>query len=210
MDYSFHHRLQNVNWSFVQIDNLLRYAVVNKNSSFVLYSAFECRNIIERIEFEIIVMTSNSSFGIKEFEDIKKRNGIKDANSKFSALKYRYQTFTESFIKAVLPELSMKPFNFKEAELIKTNLSQYIHIYSRMDEELIFNSSYIESGIHCVNSAIDFLKSYLIKDTEGYCFVNLDFMTIEESMRIEFQNWLKSNEQNNEALTIRLKKLLKA
>ena len=95
----------------------------NKNPSFVIYAAFESRNLLERIEFELIVMSANSTFGIEDFENIKKRHGIQKANKKFNTLKFRYQTFTESFTKAVKPDLNLQTYNYKESEKLKENLS---------------------------------------------------------------------------------------
>lgn len=202
--YEFNERIQNVNWSLIHIDTLLNYARENKNPSFVIYAAFESRHLLERIEFEIIVMSANSKFGLQDFEAIKKRHGINKANKKFSALKFRYQTFTEAFAKAVKPELKLNFFNFKESETLKENLSQYLHLYSRMDNELEFDSDFIQNGFIHIKATKDFLESYFTKDLNGFYFGVLDFTTINESMKSEFNNWLGASEQNNETLTKRL------
>jgi len=197
-------RVQDLGWSFNQIDNLIKQSYDCQNPSLVIYAALESRNIIERIEFESIVMSANSSFSIEDFENIKKRLGIQKANNKFNTLKYRYQLFAESFSKAVKPDLNVKSYDFKKAEEIKRNLSQYLHIYSRTNEELEFNSKFIQDGYHIIQSAIDFLKNFLQKDINGFYFVIVDFMTLAEPMKNEFQSWLSCNEENNEKLTERL------
>lgn len=206
--YNFHTRIQNPNWSIIHIKNLLEYARQNKNSSFMIYAAFESRALLERIEFELIIMSAHSTFGIEDFESIKKRHGIQKANKKFNTLKFRYQKFTESFTKAVKPDLSLKIYNFKESEKIKGNLSKYLHIYSRTDKELEFELEFIQEGLHNIKIATDFLKSYFSKNTNGIYFSALDFMTLEEPMKIEFQKWLNETEQNNKKLTERLLKIV--
>jgi len=202
--YNFHTRIQNPTWSMIQIENLLEYSRQNKNSSFIIYAAFESRALLERIEFELIVMSANSTFGIEDFENIKKRHGIQKANKKFNTLKFRYQKFTESFTKAVKSDLALKTYNFKESEKIKENLSKYLHIYSRTDKELEFESEFIQEGLNHIKTATDFLKSYFSKDTNGIYLGALDFNTLAEPMKIEFQKWLNGTEPNNKKLTERL------
>ncbi len=206
--YEFNKRIQNVNWSLIHIETLLNYSRENKNPSFVIYAAFESRHLLERIEFEIIVMSANSKFGHQDFVDIKKRHGINKANKKFNSLKFRHQTFTEAFAKAVKPELNFNFFNYKESESLKENLSQYLHLYSRMDDELEFESDFIQNGFIRIKATKDFLESYFTKDLNGVYFGVLDFTTISEAMKIEFNNWLTTTKQNNESLTKRLAEIV--
>lgn len=207
--YNFHTRIQNPNWSIIHIKNLLEYSRRNKNPSFVIYAAFESRNLLERIEFTLIVMSANSTFGIEDFENIKKRHGIQKANKKFNALKFRYQTFTESFTKAVKPDLDLQTYNYKESEKIKDSLSQYLHLYSRTENELEFESDFIQKGFQHIKASTDFIDDYIANDENGIYYGVLDFMTLVEPMKIEFQKWLNETEQNNEKLTERLLEIVK-
>jgi len=206
--YNFRIRVQNLIWSFITIENLLRQSKETKNPTLLLYAAVESRNILERIEFETIVMSANSRFTIDDFESIKKHHGIQKANKEFNALKFKYQTFSESFSKAVRPDLNLKTYDYKKSEDIKGKLSQYIHTYSRTDQELEFESSFIQSGFNEIQSAMDFIKSFVTIDNNGYYYGILDFMTIAEPMRNEFLTWLNSSEQNNDDLTQRLIKIV--
>jgi hypothetical protein len=70
--YKFQTRIQNPHWNLIHIENLMELSNQNKNPSFVIYAAIESRNILERIEFELIVMSANSIFGFEDFENIKK------------------------------------------------------------------------------------------------------------------------------------------
>ncbi len=204
LQYDFHSRIQNPDWSIIHIKNLLELSRQNKNPSFVIYAAFKSRNLLERIEFELIIMSANSTFSIEDFENIKKMHGIKKANKKFNTLKFRYQTFTESFTKAVKPNLNLKTYNYKESDKLKEYLSQYLHLYSRTDNELEFESDFIQKGFQHIKASTDFIESYITKNANGIYFGVLDFMTIVEPMKIEFEKWLNETEQNNEKLTERL------
>lgn len=208
MQYNFRIRFQNLSWSFITIENLLKQSRETSNANLLIYAAFESRHIIERIEFESIVMSANSRFTIEDFENIKKYHGIQKANKEFNALKYKYQTFSESFSKSVRPDLNLKVYDYKKAEEIKGKLSQYLHIYSRTDQELEFESSFIQSGFIEIESAIDFLKSFISLDGDGYYYGILDFMTIADPMKNEFISWLNSSEQKNDELTERLIKIV--
>lgn len=208
--YDFGVRFQNFHWSKITIENLLEQSKKQKNSSTLIYAALECRIIIERLEFETIVISANSRFTIEDFNDIKKQHGIQRANKQYNALKYKYQTFSEAFSQVVTPELRLKAFNYSKSDKIKDKLSQYLHIYSRTDEELAFESSFIQQGYSDVQSAIDFLHSYLSKNEDGYYSGVLDFMTLPEPIRNEFVSWLNSSEQNIEGLTERLIRIVKS
>lgn len=102
----------------------------------------------------------------------------------------------------------MKEYDFKKAEEIKGKLSQYLHIYSRTDQKLEFESSFIQSGFIEIQSEIDFFKSFISLDGDGYYYGILDFMTISEPMKNEFISWLNSSEQKNDELTVRLIKIV--
>ncbi len=202
--YDFKIRFQNISWSFITIENLLKQSKETKNASLLIYAAFESRHILERIEFEIIVTSANSEFTIDDFENIKKHHGIQKANKEFNSLKFKYQTFSESFSKAIRPDLNIKVYDYKKAEEIKRELSQYLHIYSRTQEELEFESAFIQSGFLVIQSSIDFLKNYISLECDGYRFGILNFMTIAHPIKSEFTSWLSSSEQNNDKLTERL------
>jgi hypothetical protein len=106
--------------------------------------------------------------------------------------------------------LNIHVYDFKKAEEIKGTLSQYLHIYSRTDQELEFDSTFIQESLSVIQLAIDFLKNYFSKDINGYYFAVLDFMTLVEPMKIEFLSWLNSTEQDNEKLTERLNNIVKS
>jgi hypothetical protein len=205
--YNFHQREQNIHWSILQIQTLLENANNQKSSSYICYAALEGRMIIERIEFEILVMAAHDSLDLEWQDLIEKQNGIQKVNSKYKALKFRYQSFTEAFSKVVLINLPIKPFEFKKADDFQNRLSQYIHIYTRKPEELSFDSEFIQSGIKLIEETISYLENMFTLHDGGYVFGVLNFSSLKNGFEIEFEKWLKTFDDNVDTLTENLKRI---
>lgn len=202
--YNFYERDPSISWSFCHIKSLINLSKNHQCSSFVLYAALESRNVIEKVEFEILEMIASYSSNEDFIEIIKKKNGIQKTNSNYKVLKYRYQTFSEAFTIALIDTISIKPFDLKKAEEIQNNLSQYIHIYTRTPEELIFNSSFIQEGISLIiNSITNLEKSFEIKDN-NYVLGTIIFDSLSGGIKSEFLRWLDSKDEDTDALTKRL------
>lgn len=200
-------REHNLHWSVLQIRTLLGNAIEKESSTYISYAALEGRIIIERVEFEILVMAAHESLNSDWQDLIEKQNGIQKVNCKYKALRYRYQTFTEAFSKVALNDIQIKPFDFKKAEDLQSKLSQYIHIYTRRPEELLFESEFIQNGIQLIKETISYLENmFTIKD-DNYVFGVLNFASLKNGFEIEFDSWLKTLDDNTEALTERLKKI---
>lgn len=200
-DYDFNKRWQNISWYIATIDVLTQNAIEKTCPSFLVYACLESRNLIERIEFEMIVMSANSRFSVQDFEIIKNRHGIHKANKKFNSLKHRYQLFTESYVKAIGPKLNFKAYDYKKAEKIKGELSQYIHIYSRTDEELYFDSEFINDGFSLIKKTKVFVSDCICYTPDGYILCVLDYSSLREPFRSELYAWVTSNEKSNATLT---------
>jgi hypothetical protein len=110
----------------------------------------------------------------------------------------------------VKPDLNSQTYNYKESERLKENLSQYMHLYSRTNYELNFESSFIQDGLQYIKEATDFIENYVTKDVNGIHYSVLDFMNLSEPMKAEFQKWLFAKEQDNKELTKRLIEIVKS
>lgn len=195
-------REQNLCWSINQIDLLLCNVINKRSSTFISYAALECRMIIERLEFQIVVLAAKDFLDDDTYKQISDYRGISRANDKYKGLKFRYQSFTEAFAKAVVGDHTIKYFQFRKAEEIQTGLNEYIHIYSRLNDELEFDSQFMQSGIVLLKETIHFLKS------------NMNLAVIEKSslkngFDIEFKHWLNSKDVDIDALTLRLKEIVR-
>lgn len=201
-------REHNIHWSVLQLRTLLGNAIEKESSTYISYAALEGRIIIERVEFEILVMVAHESLNSDWQVLIEKQNGIQKINSKYKALKYKYQTFTEAFSKVVLNDLPIKPFEFRKAEDLQSKLSQYIHIYTQRPEELLFESELIQAGVQLIEETISYLENmFTIKDG-SFVYGVLNFASLNNGFEVEFKNWVKTSDDDTESLTERLKKIV--
>ncbi|MDD3789719.1 MAG: hypothetical protein PHO94_13655 [Petrimonas sp.] len=207
--YSFADRRLNVHWNILQMKVLIENAKMQNGSSFVSYAALEGRIAIERIEFSILLGAANqSNLELSKWLNIiSQYQGIQKVNNQLNALKYKYQTFTEAFAKAVVG-MNIKYFDFKKAEELKNNLSQYIHIYAKKEDDFIFKSDFIQDGIKLIESVISFINMYNNPTEKGYTYAILDFNSLKNGMDLEFYDWLKSKNDNVEILTERLREIV--
>jgi len=200
-------REHNLHWTVLQMRTLLGNALKLKSSTYISYAALEARMIIERVEFEILVMAAHESLNTDWQELIEKQNGIQKVNSKYKALRFRYQSFTEAFSKVILIDSPIKPFEFKKAEEFQSKLSQYIHIYTRKPEELLFESEFMQTGVKLIEGTIAFLENMFTIHDNNYVFGVLNFSSLKNGFEIEFNNWLNTLDEDVEALTERLHKI---
>lgn len=205
--YDFHKKEQNISWSIHQMKTLIDLIKRQESTSLISYAALEGRMIIERIEFEILVMAVHNSQDIKWQDFIEEYKGIQKVNAKYKALKFRYQTFTEAFSRVIIDEFSIKPFDFKKAEEIQSSLNQYIHIYTRSDEDLKYEGRFIQDGIKLIEESIHYLENLFTYHEGSYVFGVLDFSSLKNGFEIEFDRWLKTLDEDIDELTTRLKKI---
>lgn len=196
-----HNREHNIHWSINQIKTLITTAQSNQSSSFIVYAALECRNIIERIEYEILVIPNHEIYKNWE-EEIKQFKGIQKVNAKLKTLKYRYQTFTEAFSKAILKEYPIDAFNLKISESFENKLSKYIHTYYRSEEEIAFESEFMQNGINLMHEIIEFLEKF--RNDGEFVFGSLLFSSLKGGIKKEFESWLNSVDEDTESLKNRL------
>ncbi len=139
-----HIRKQNLSWSIIQIKVLLNQSERDKSSTFLIYAALECRIIIERLELAPLVMAASSLDDNTWKNELDKFKGIQKLNSKLKSLKFKYQSFTSAFAKAVLENCPLLPFDYKTAENLQSKLAKYIHVYSKTDNDFLFESDYVK------------------------------------------------------------------
>ncbi len=195
------YRIHNISWSINQIKFLLAIAQDKQSSSFVFYATLECRKIIERIEYEILVIP-NKKIHNDFNEEIKKFKGIQKVNTKLKTLRFRYQTFTEAYSKAILEDFPINAFNLTLSESFEKRLSKYIHTYYRSDDELQYNNDFIQNGINLVIEVVQYLEKF--RKNGEYVFGSLSFSTLKGGIKKEFENWLNGVDDDTESLKNRL------
>ncbi|MEO7989263.1 MAG: hypothetical protein ABI663_06960 [Chryseolinea sp.] len=204
--YNYHTRVPHQGWLLKHIDVLLHEANKEQNTSFVLYSAFECRYLLEKTEFDILIMSSPESEWAKIISMAKGKNGINKTNNQYKALRYRFQTFSEALTKVVLDN-PLRVFSYGESGEYQSKLSEYIHIYNRPDEDFMFESKFIQDGIALCNEVTSFVRDYYVKKDEEYLFGILNFHTLNAPLKQEFEKWKQDVTEDTEALYLRLVKI---
>jgi len=150
-------RSLDANWLLAQIDLLIYSAKKLSNSSFVIYAALETRNLFERIEFELLAIAAKGTDTEIFLRGIRCKTGIKKTNDEYKILKFRYQSFSSAATKAIFEGGSLNMFDYKKSKEFHSNLSQYIHTYSRLPEDIIFESEFISSGICLIEECVNYL-----------------------------------------------------
>ena len=204
--YDYHKREPHNSWQLKHCEVLLEEAVKYNNTSLVLYAALEARNLLEKTEFDLMLMSTEKSEWETLSQMARGKFGLTKSNSKYKALKYRYQTFSEAITKVIL-DFALKVYDYKASEELQNNLADYIHIYTRTLEELEYTSEFVQSGIKCVNEAISFVKSYYVIHDNNYVFGILNFTTLSGSMKAEFEKWKADVSEDTEGLYNRLKEI---
>lgn len=204
--YDYHKREPHNSWQLKHCEVLLEEASKYNNTSLVLYAALEARNLLEKTEFHLMLMTTEKSEWDTLSQMARGKHGLTKSNNKYKALKYRYQTFSEAITKVIL-DFALKVYDYKASEELQNNLADYIHIYTRTLEELEYTSEFVQTGIKCVNEAISFVKSYYVIHDNNYVFGILNFTTLSGSMKAEFEKWKADVSEDTEGLYNRLKEI---
>ncbi len=137
------------------------------------------------------------------------KNLIQKLNSKLKSLKFKYQSFTSAFAKAVLENCPLLPFDYNTAENLQSKLAKYIHVYSKTDNDFLFESDYVKEGIELVKAALHFLENSCANHEGSYRQGIIDFKTLSPEMRNEFNDWVARKDVDVKALTERIEKIRK-
>lgn len=70
---------------------------------------------------------------------------------------------------------------------------------------MIFGSEFINTGINLIEDCIHYLNTEFFELFDGgLTFGAIDFSTLTPSVKLEFENWLKGVDEDEEALLQRL------
>jgi len=200
-------RRQNLSWSIIQIKVLLTQIERDKSSTLLSYAALECRIIIERLELAILVMAASSLKDDSWTKELEKYKAIQKLNSKLKSLRFRYQSFTYAFAEAIIENCPLIPFDHKKADDLQNKLAKYIHVYTKSDNDFLFESEFVKEGIEVVKQSLNFLENSCSYHDGSYRQGILDFNTLCPEMRDEFNDWVNRKDEDINALTARLNRI---
>ncbi|MCD6577688.1 MAG: hypothetical protein J7K66_06735, partial [Anaerolineaceae bacterium] len=101
------------------------------------------------------------------------------------------------------------PFDYNTAENLQSKLAKYIHVYSKTDNDFLFESDYVKEGIELVKAALHFLENSCANHEGSYRQGIIDFKTLSPEMRNEFNDWVARKDVDVKALTERIEKIRK-
>jgi hypothetical protein len=188
------------------MEKFIQNAKEKKSTSYISYAALEGRIAIERIEFELLAIGSQKYLTDEWLDLIRGYKGIDKANSRYKSLKFKVQSYTEAFA-SVFTELPLKAFEFRKASDYESKLADYLHLYYRSNEELIFENEFMQKGILLIEEVISFLNSLFVKFQNNYIFGVVDISTLMNGAEIVFQKWLINISNDIEIVIYELSKL---
>lgn len=86
----------------------------------------ETRNLFERLEFELLAISTKGTDFENFIEEIRGKTGIQKMDKKCKALKYRYQSFSSVSTKVIFEGASLKQFDYKNQNCIAAS---YLNIF---------------------------------------------------------------------------------
>lgn len=189
-----------VNWLIAQIESLLNGFHEHKNPTLIIYGCLESRNLVERIEYELLAMAAKNINNSEFLEIVEMKNGISNANKKLNSLKFKYQSFSKIATEVLFENLKLKVFDFKQADALIYDLSQYLHIYSKTDSDMDINSDFMKNGLNSIFETLKFIKGYFFQiRPKEVVYGIFDFNTLSKEVREVFDFWLKdvTNDEAN-------------
>jgi len=194
-------RYHEVGWMLIHSEDLEKKAKKQSDTSKVIYCCLELRNVIEMVDFHLIIASVPSSEHHVIAEIAKPYHGNDKANNKLKSLKEKTQIFYE----CVCEELKIpgKFYDYKKSNELKSKLSQYIHTYTRIPKDMEFDSTFIKDAFPIINEAREFIKKSLIYDGESYIVQNIDYATLSTEDKELLQEW-KQDKISEEVLRKRI------
>ena len=196
-------RYHEVVWMLIHSEDLEKKAKRQFDTSKVLYCCLEIRNALEMVDFHLIIASVPNSEQDAIAEIAKNYHGNDRVNNKLKSLKEK----TQKFYECVCDELNIpgKFYDYKKSNLLKTQLSQYIHTYTRKPAEMEFNNPFIKSAFPIINEAREFIKNSLISDGESLIVQNIDYASLSTEDKELFQQW-KQDKIDESALRMGISK----
>jgi hypothetical protein len=180
-------RIHNFAWIIEQSRSLEEKAIRQKDSSKIIYCCLELRTALEMLEF-LLVLGSVPTPSYDEIISLsQKQNGVDSLNKKIKAITFKNQTFFE-----VLCNLLNIPggvFNYSLSQDYKHRLSQYIHTYTMLPENLLFESEFIQKSFELIREVRAFLEKSLNRDDNGYNISVVEYATMPEEDKIILEDW---------------------
>lgn len=199
--YKSSQRYHEVVWMLIHSEDLEAKAKRQNDTSKILYCCLELRNALEMVDFHLILASLPNSEHNQIAEVAKKFHGNDKVNDKLKSLKEKTQTFYECVCEVL--GIQGKFYDYKKSNYLKTELSQYLHTYTKTPEEMEFKSSFIQASFSIITEVRKFIRTSLIDDGESLIVQNIEYGSLTSKNKELLQEW-RENKIDENTLRIRI------
>lgn len=192
-------RVNQITWQIEYIKMMLVSAEERRNPNISIYACFETRNLLEKIEFDIVMAAMSAEERELHFDNMQKINGSKNTFSNLSDASFSKYF---SYLKALCNVHKVPPpsdFDIKIANKFKVELNSYCHLYSCDQEDFEYGSPFNATGESICKQVLAYLKDCgFIKEDGSVTIIGTTVSELDEKSEGLFTKW-KKNEIKTEA-----------
>ncbi|MFL5762931.1 MAG: hypothetical protein ACJ77K_03245 [Bacteroidia bacterium] len=175
----------------------------HKSSSSLIYACLDLRGALELIEYGILLASVDFQMRQRISELTAPKNGLEVANKELKSLKSKFQYFYQAVC-----EICNVPgtyFDMKKSRDLQYRLSQYLHTYTRTQEEITFGSEFMNAAAVVIDETLKFIDDSL-RDGESYTLQCIEIAKIPAEDKLLLEEWKNSTKMTYEELKERLQK----
>jgi hypothetical protein len=180
-------RINNPIYLLRQVEELLKLALANKNSSSLIYASLECRIALELMDLNFLLASVKPEEREQIIIDSKPKNGIDRVNSKVGSLKYKYQFFLQAICEIL--DVNNERYDYKKSKELQYLLSSYIHSYHMNNSELVFNSDSMQKCLNLILEVDKFIKSSMPYKNGTWTMMGMEISSMPEKDREVLEEW---------------------
>jgi hypothetical protein len=195
-------RINNPIYLLRQAEELIKIGKSNENTSSLIYASLECRIALELMELNFLLHSVNRDEREKIIEDSKPKNGIDRVNSKVGSLKLKYQQFLQAVCEIL--DIDSEFYDYKKSKKFQHELSTYIHSYNLIDEEIKYQSAYMQQCLKLILDVISFVKSSMPYKDGAYTMLGMEIASMPEEDKLILNEWKISTKMTYEELNEKL------
>lgn len=202
--YQSSHREHDFAWILRHCKDLEEKAKRQKDVSKILYCALELRNCLEMVEFYFLLASVDPKLHLTIKEIASQWKGNEKANKKIKALNFKAQKFQE--LASESSDISTTLFSYKKCDELKNKLSKYLHTYTLTEDEIKYNSTFIQEAFKIFNETRNWIEKWLLFDGKTYTIASIRWDSLKPEQKKLFERW-KDDLLNEEQLKEELKRI---
>lgn len=200
-------RENQITWQMAYILTLVDHASVKQDSSTLLHACFESRNLLEKIEFDLVQAAMSLSQRKQYLKEMSRMDGTKNVFNKLEKSFHDYQTYLKALCKAYNFPKQPSDFDIKTSRRFKTELNDFCHLYSKADEDFVWGSAYLKEGEQKCREVLKYIVDCKLMLEDGS--VNILGTTVTELHEKSgglYHKWKEKIIKTEDELIVELKK----